>query len=225
MSPDIAFRIELPNSPAAYAAELNRRFLSADQINYQAFSLLMLGDFYRSDIGFQESFNLTQSVSKSTNEVLLNQFGHWLATGLGDFVDVELDYTQGDNPYQTLGLQTGDLLNLGVSKAFFDGRLQLNSSFDVPIGQGSTSTLMLGDTEVRYELTKDGKWLIKAFNKSNRNNPLLNTTGPYTQGVGIQFQRQFERVIGKSSTLPADSGAAKAQDTTQSQDPNVPMPR
>lgn len=203
MQPEVAFRIELPGSPSSYVEELNRHFLSTDQINYQAFSLLMLGDFYKSDLGIQEGIDITGSVTNTTNEVLMSQFGQWITAGIGDYVELELDYTQGNNPYNTLGVANGDELNLGVSKAFLDGRLRLNSSFDVPIGQSGTSTLLLGDTEVQYDLSKDGRIVLKAFNKSNRDNPLLYNTGAYMQGVGIQYQKEFER----TGLLKTDSTA------------------
>jgi len=196
MSPEIAFRVELPESPASYTEELQRHFLTADAMNYQAFSLLMLGEFFKQDLGIQENVHLGSSVSKTTSELLVSEFGSWLAAGIGSYVDLELDYTSGTNPYNTIGT-AGDQLNLGVSKDFFEGRLRVNSSLDIPIAQGGTSTLMLGDTEVAYSLTKDGRIVLRAFNRSNRNDPLLQSTGPYTQGVGIMFQKEFETVTKK----------------------------
>jgi len=89
-------------------------------------------------------------------------------------------------------VQSGDEIRLGVSKDFMDGRLRINSSLDVPISSDGSSTLLLGDTQIEYELTKDGRTVLRAFNRSNRNDPLLQNTGPYTQGVGIQFRKDFD---------------------------------
>ena len=191
MTPEIGFEIVLPNSPSSYQQELERRILTADAMNYQAFSLLMLGDFYRQNLGVQEGINLSESFTRSTSEVLVSQFGTWIAAGLGTYVDVELDYTTGNNPYNSL-VQSGDEIRLGVSKDFMDGRLRINSSLDVPISADGSSTLLLGDTQIEYELTKDGRTVLRAFNRSNRNDPLLQNTGPYTQGVGIQFRKDFD---------------------------------
>jgi len=191
MQPEIGFDIVLPNSPSSYQQELERRILTADAMNYQAFSLLMLGDFYRQNLGVQEGINLSESFTRSTSEVLVSQFGTWIAAGLGSYVDVELDYTTGNNPYNSL-VQSGDEIRLGVSKDFMDGRLRINSSLDVPIASDGSSTLLLGDTQIEYELTKDGRTVLRAFNRSNRNDPLLQNTGPYTQGVGIQFRKDFD---------------------------------
>jgi len=193
LSPEIGFTIELPNSPPSYQQELERRILTADAMNYQAFSLLMLGDFYRQNLAVQEGINLGESLSRSTSEMLVSQFGGWITAGLGSYVDVELDYTSGNNPYNSL-ISSGDEIRLGVSKNFLDGRLRINSSVDVPLAQDGSSTLLLGDTQIEYALTKDGRTVLKAFNRSNRNDPLLQSSGPYTQGVGIQFRKDFENL-------------------------------
>jgi hypothetical protein len=194
MAPDISFSINLPNSPKSYQEELNRHIVSDDQMNYQAFSLLMLGSFYGQSGTTQQRFDIVGSVSSTTSEVLVSQFGNWLAAGLGDYVDVELDYTSGANPLDQIGQQTGDELNLGISKDFLNGRLKLVSSLDLPVGQNSTSTLLLGDTEVSYKITSDGRIVLRAFNRSNRNDPLQQSSGPYTQGVGIQYRKEFEEM-------------------------------
>lgn len=205
MTPEIGFEIELPNSPSSYQEELNRHFLGADQINYQAFSLLMLGSFYQQNMGVQEQFDLQGSVSNTTSEVLVSQFGNWLAAGLGDYVDVELDYTRGVNPLDNFGTTYGDQINLGVGKDFLNGRLRINSSLDVPVGQGQSSSLLLGDTEMIYKVRKDGTIVIKAFNRSNRFDPLMQSSGPYTQGVGIQFKKDFENWPGQTSETKMDT--------------------
>ena len=193
MSPEISFRVELPDAPSSYTEELQRHFLNDDAMNYQAFSLLTLGEFFKQDLAIQENINLGYSVGKTTSEFLVSEFGSWLTAGIGSYVDLELDYTSGINPYNNI-TNTGNNLNLGVSKNFFDGRLKVNSSLDIPIAQDGNSTLLLGDTEIAYSVTKDGRIVLKAFNRSNRNDPLLQNSGPYTQGVGIQFRKEFERL-------------------------------
>ena len=194
MNPDIAFSVELPNAPASYLEELERHFLNEDAMNYQAFSLLLLGEFYQQDLAVQEGFDIGSSVGRNTSELLVSEFGSWLAAGIGSYVDLELDYTSGTNPYATLG-NTQNNLNLGLGKDFLDGRLSVNSSLDIPIGQSGASTLLLGDTEVVYSITKDGKIKLRAFNRSNRNDPLMQNSGPYTQGVGILYHKEFEKVL------------------------------
>ena len=199
LSPEINFALELPESPASYQQELNRHFLNEEALHYQAFSLLMLGDFFQQNLAIQESINFESSLGNTTSELLVSEFGSWLAAGIGQYVTVDFDYTTGANPLTNFGNQ-GDNLNLGVSKNFFDGKLKLQSSFDVPIGQEQASTLLLGDTEVTLDISKQGNVVLKAFNRSNRNDPLLQSTGPYTQGVGVQFKKDFNSLTKPSKT-------------------------
>ena len=194
MNPNITFTVDLPNAPASYLEELERHFLNEDAMNYQAFSLLLLGEFFQQDLAVQEGFDFGGSVGRNTSELLVSEFGSWLSAGIGSYVDLELDYTTGTNPYATIG-NVQNNLNLGLGKDFLDGRLSVNSSLDIPLGQSGASTLLLGDTEVVYSLTKDGKIKLRAFNRSNRNDPLMQNSGPYTQGVGILYHKEFEKVL------------------------------
>ncbi|MEC8459171.1 MAG: translocation/assembly module TamB domain-containing protein [Bacteroidota bacterium] len=194
MNPEISFSIDLPNAPSSYLEELQRHFLNEDAMNYQAFSLLLLGNFYQQDLAIQEGFDLGSSVQSNTSELLVSEFGSWLAAGIGSYVDLEFDYTSGLNPYSNL-MDSENNLNLEVAKDFLNGRLSINSSLDIPIGSEGGSTLLLGDTELVYSLTKDGKIKVRAFNRSNRNDPLMENSGPYTQGVGILFHKEFEKVL------------------------------
>ena len=40
-------------------------------------------------------------------------------------------------------------------------------------------------------MTPDGRIRAKAFNRSNQDNPALDKLSPYTQGVGIFYQTNF----------------------------------
>ena len=71
----------------------------------------------------------------------------------------------------------------------------VNGILDVPMAGGSTaaqeSKEFAGDVEVLYKITKDGRVKVKAFNRNNQNNPARGNTANYTQGVGIQYQKDF----------------------------------
>jgi hypothetical protein len=88
-----------------------------------------------------------------------------------------------------------DELEIGISKGFYDDRIIVNGILDVPMAGGSTaaqeSKEFAGDVEVLYKITKDGRVKVKAFNRNNQNNPARGNTANYTQGVGIQYQKDF----------------------------------
>ena len=49
----------------------------------------------------------------------------------------------------------------------------------------------VGDVNVEYKVTPDGKVRLRAFNRSN-DNSLLIENSPYTQGVGVFYREDFE---------------------------------
>ena len=51
----------------------------------------------------------------------------------------------------------------------------------------------MGDVNVDYKLTEDGKVRVKAFNKANDNSQST-TSGAYTQGVGIFYREEFNTI-------------------------------
>jgi len=52
-----------------------------------------------------------------------------------------------------------------------------------------TSTIV-GDINIEYLLTKNRRWRVRAFNRTNTLDLLYNNS-PYTQGLGISYQRDF----------------------------------
>jgi hypothetical protein len=48
----------------------------------------------------------------------------------------------------------------------------------------------VGDVKLEYILTNNRRWRIRAFNRTNMIG-LLDNNAPYTQGVGLSYQRDF----------------------------------
>ena len=44
---------------------------------------------------------------------------------------------------------------------------------------------------VEYKLTPDGKFRVKAFNKSNHDDLLKEISSPYSQGLGLSYRKEF----------------------------------
>ena len=55
-----------------------------------------------------------------------------------------------------------------------------------------TNTIV-GDINIEYILTKNRRWRVHAFNRTN-NVTILNNNAPYTQGVGLKYQRDFYNI-------------------------------
>ena len=50
----------------------------------------------------------------------------------------------------------------------------------------------MGDFNVEYKVSKDGRLRAKVFNKSNDYNLLDANNAPYTQGVGVFYTEEFD---------------------------------
>ena len=49
---------------------------------------------------------------------------------------------------------------------------------------------LVGDVNIEYKLTPDGRIMMKAYNKVNRD--IIDIYAPYKQGLGISFRKEFD---------------------------------
>lgn len=185
MQPQLAFDFALPNANPAWQEELRNRLADGDKRNIQAFSLLLTNSFWQSNEGVLSQS--VQSVNANTTQMLASQFSNFLSQGLGDFVAIDLAYSGSNRS------DARDQLEVALSKAFLNDRVSVQTTLDVPVGrQGATNSTsgLVGDVQVNYKITEDGRWKARAFNRSNNNNPALDRLSPYTQGVGVEFGTQ-----------------------------------
>ena len=190
-NPSIAFDIKLPGSSTAWQSELSNRLTNVDELNQQAFSLLMLNTFWVTNENSSAGGVFEQGITANTSQMLFSQVSNWINSGT-DFIDVNMSYSQATNE------GFNDEFELELSKGFYDDRITVNGILDVPVGGTSdqansgTSQSFTGDIEVLYKVTKDGRIQTKFFNRSNQNNPTRDNLAPYTQGLGILYRRDFE---------------------------------
>ena len=76
-----------------------------------------------------------------------------------------------------------------MSKELFNSRLNIDGNFGVR--NNSSANNIIGDVNIDYKITNDGKFRVKAFNQSNDYTALLNQS-PFTQGLGIYYKEDFE---------------------------------
>ncbi|MEO6405610.1 MAG: translocation/assembly module TamB domain-containing protein [Ferruginibacter sp.] len=197
--PDINFNIELPEESNLLTGDLRTTIenklaqLRSDQAatNKQVFSLLLLGrfvgeqssDFFKgngSDFSDLARQSVSEFLSAALNEIAANLFK-------GIDVDLNLntyrDFSNGGNAQRTD-------LNVTLSKSFLDDRLVISvgTNFGVE-GQdparkaGTNSNSFMPDVAVAYKLTKDGRYMIRAYRK-NQFEVLLDG---YVVETGISF--------------------------------------
>ncbi|MBF4494385.1 translocation/assembly module TamB [Flavobacterium sp. MR2016-29] len=178
LKPEITFDIVLPDGNynvssdivTASQQKLEQLRQEPAELNKQVFALLLLNRFvgenpFASESGGTSAESLArQSVSKILSQQL-NDFASELITGVQLEFDLEStdDYTSG-----TMENRTD--LNVGVSKKLLDDRLKVTvgSSFAVE-GQeraNEESTNIAGDVALDYQLTKDGRYMVRAYRKN-----------------------------------------------------------
>lgn len=187
-NPEITLSIDLPDETTATKDLVNQiLYLNDDKVNNNLMnlnfiSLLMLGRFQPPsgfDVGESPSL-----ISSNAAEMLVNQLGG-LLNKLSKSVDIGLDWNPGDEV-------TNQEIAVALSYRMLDDRLTIDGKFGSGgETRGSESNRIIGDVEIQWKLIKDGNMHLKAYNRTNYDDP-LKRKAPYTQGVGIVFRRDFD---------------------------------
>ncbi len=195
-NPEISFDINLPNVDQ----EVRDAFFSiVDKQNEQemikqTFSLLVMNSFVsaRPD---EPTNSLGAGVGASSFEIISNQITNWLSQISRDF-DIGVNYRPGDQ-MTTQQLQVALSTQLFNDRVTIDGNLGVGGNIKNTSGTGTGTTSpaqasnIVGDVNVEVKLTEDGRWRLKAFNRSNETDYLKNNS-PYTQGVGLFYRKEFD---------------------------------
>ncbi len=177
--PTIKFDIVLPEENSALNSDLRTTIenkltqIRGDEsaTNKQVFSLLLLGRFVSeqsSDFFKGNGDNFSDLARQSVSGFLSSALNE-IAGNLLKGVDIDLnlntyrDYNNGGNAQRTD-------LNVALSKTFLDNRLtvSLGKNFGVQ-GQDAASSAnnsFIPDITIGYKLSKDGKYLLKAYRKN-----------------------------------------------------------
>jgi len=184
-NPDIKFSIAMPEA----TEDMKRRiFSSIDtsnviEMNQQMISLLVLNTF-SSPSGISTS---GASLGISSYELISAQLSRMLSQISKDF-DIGVNYRPGDQ----LSPQE---LELALGTQLFDNRVTINGAVGMNTYNASQTTQIIGDVLVEVKITEDGRFRVKAFNRTNTNNDVLYSGySPYTQGVGIVYRREFNNL-------------------------------
>jgi hypothetical protein len=184
-NPNIAFDIKAPRASSTTQAILANRLNTDQAINQQVFSLLAFNSFTPPSEMFAATGN-----GFNQWDIIANQAAAFINRFTGGY-----EFSFNYQPASTVGATDGGLSNeefeVGLSKNFFNERLTINSSVEVPLNENNSN--IAGDFEVLYSLTSDGRIRAKAFNRSVDNGFNLNVGQQqlYQQGVGMSFKTDF----------------------------------
>lgn len=180
LSPNIDFDFDFTNFPEGelqipISSFKNRIANDEQEKNRQVFSLIMLrrfspaGQFTGAGIGFS---NLSQLISSQLNS-LVSQVDQ----------NLEIDFDLASLDERAL-----ESFQLRVAYTFLDGRLRVMRDGGFTDLQGNTDfNSIAGDWQAEYHLTKDGRYVIRVYNRTNFYNSLssLNIKNPNTYGVSL----------------------------------------
>lgn len=184
LDPSLKFEIKIPEldpdlQRAVYAV---LDTTNVAMMNQQMISLLVLGTFSYSNAS---NINLTSSYYT----ILTNQLSSVLSRMSDDF-DIGVNYKPGDNI-------TDEEFEVALSTQLFDDRLSIDGNFGVTYDRShQNASNIVGDVDLAYKLTEDGRWVLKAFNHSNVNSwyNTYDKVSPYTQGVGVAYRKEFNNL-------------------------------
>jgi hypothetical protein len=181
-NPTIDFSIELPNADAKVRELVYSSIDTTNtaEMNKQMLYLLVLNSFSVSGL----DNNLSSGFGAQSFELLSNQISSWLSQISKD-VDIGINYNPGDS-------YTSEELEVALSTQLFDDRVSIDGNFGMSGMQERTNANnIVGDVNVEVKITRDGRFRIRAFNRTN-NTELLAIDDPYTQGVGVFYRKEFD---------------------------------
>jgi len=177
LKPTIAFDINLQEDNAGVSQDVtslvNTRLSQIredeSELNKQVFALIVLGRFVAENPFSSAAGGSTESmVRNSVSELLSTQLNN-LAGDLIAGVELNFDLQSTDD-YSTGSLENRTDLNLGVSKRLLNDRLKVTvgSNFELEgSGQpGRKASNIAGDIAIEYQLSKDGRYFLRAFRKN-----------------------------------------------------------
>jgi hypothetical protein len=175
LKPKITFGISLPQDVLSLwpdvDAKLQQISVQESELDKQVFALLLLNRFVGDD-PLQSAAGGGASVGnlafQSASQILTNQLDQ-LAGSLIKGVDIHFDLNN-QQDFSTGTEQDYTELNVSVSKRLFSDRIQVTvgSNFDVQ-GTGNpnqNASNIAGDAAVDYRLTKDGRYMLRAYRKN-----------------------------------------------------------
>ena len=189
LNPTITFGMKLPNASEDISQTVFALIDTTNQavMTSQALSLLVLGTF--SYAGNSANNNSTNYLDALTNNLVFRGMN----LDLTDNVNLGLSYHSGGAAY--------DEYQIALRTELFNNRLTLETNLGMISNNnpetGNASNL-IGEFDIYYKLTKDGRLQAHFYNHSNYNSNYssfsFDRLAPYTQGLGVTYSRSFNRI-------------------------------
>lgn len=192
-SPNINFEIDFPNITADERTKIASVLSDEAELNRQVFSFLLFRTFTMPLIYNTNGGGVTAggAAASTGSELLSNRVSEFLNTYFGTLTGIR-DLQLGLN-YRPGNQTSSESVDLALSKQFLDNKMSVDGNFGVNNNTATrNSNSLIGDVNVDYKLSQDGRFRLKGFNKSNDNMQIALAGGYYTQGVGVFYRVEFE---------------------------------
>jgi hypothetical protein len=227
MKPNVAFDILLPEDKnygvsndivTTVQFRLSQLRQDEGETNKQVFSLLLLNRFVGENpfASAGGGFNVGSYARQSASKLLTEQLNQ-LAAGLINGVDINFDVTSAED-YTTGSMRNRTDLNVEVSKRLLSDRLKIsvgnNFELEGPQSSSQQSTNIAGNVAVDYQLSRDGKYLIRFF----RRNSYEGQVDGYVIETGLSFMiavdyNQFKELLHRRKQKVTSSGNNQNSET------------
>ena len=187
---DVTFDFDIPNANEDEKQMVRSMLSSEEERDMQAIYLLGVGRFYtfgslldtkQTKGGMAINSVLSSAISSRFNQIMSQALGgsNWsfgtnLRTGEEGWEHVDVE-----------GMLSGKM---------FSGRLQFNGNFgyrENKYKMGNNN--FIGDFDIQYRLSPRSPFSLKAYNQTN--DRYFTQSSLTTQGIGIKFQRDFNRFL------------------------------
>jgi hypothetical protein len=183
--PDFVFDINIPKADENVRSALATVKNTNEELFRQTMSLLIINKFMTPSNAIGTSANAGSGAANYTSELVTNQLNSLLSQISKD-VDIGVNYKPGDEI-------SNQEIAVALSTQALNGRI--NISTNVGVSNSTTNqnqSSLIGDFNIEYLLTEDGNVRVRGYNESNDFDITNSQQAPYTQGVAIFYQKDFD---------------------------------
>ncbi|MEC3878815.1 translocation/assembly module TamB domain-containing protein [Parapedobacter sp. 10938] len=220
--PQLSFDIDLDEDNAMVSQDVAGKVNTGlaqlreneSEMNKQVFSLIVLGRFMAANpFESLSGGGGAEAIARNTVSSFLSGQLNRLAGNLIQGLEFDFDLQSQEDYSMGTGQNRTDL-NVGVSKMLFNDRLKVTvgSNFELEgnARPGEQTTNIAGDIAVDYQLTEDGRYLVRAYRK---NQYQITLQGQFVEtGLGFivnlnynEFKEIFNRQNQRANEFNTDS--------------------
>lgn len=207
--PDIGYDISLPTVTGDVERKVRSIVSSDEMMQQQVLYLLALNRFYTPQFSGTSDGELVSVASSTISSQLSN-----ILSQMTDKISLNPSFKSDRNDFSDMEV------DLALSSQLFDNRLIINGNLGYR-DRSVSQTTFIGDFDLEYLLSKDGRLRLKAYNHFNDAYYYLKSALT-TQGVGIIYRKDFDDPFKflrrkKKNNTPTDkekktSGVIKKED-------------